>query len=270
MNPRLARRRQPLLISLRSPLSERFGDEFFRKIPHGPGVYFFGNGEGALLYVGQSGSLRDRIGSYRYVDPDRHPRRLLRLIHRVAAIEWRECATAAEAVVLEAELLLEHRPPFNRAGVWPSPVWWLHVDVADGILELRLSPEPETNSGGNEDPAEPAVPGVWKGALSSRMRRGFPALVRCLYRAMYAEASIWEMPMGLLTARAARIHRWALPAEGHLWLKEFSDFLTLPCGRFPELLESVFLEAAADRASRAAGMRTFWEEQLQEIREMVP
>lgn len=270
MNPRHSRRRQPLLLPLRSPLSDRFGDDFFRSLPAAPGVYFFRSGEGELLYIGQSGSLRDRVGSYRYVDSDRHPRRLLRLIHRVAVIEWRVCATAAEAVVLEAGLLLEHRPSFNRAGVWPAPVWWLRVEVAERILGLRISPKMETDSGAGENPAPSAVREIWNGALSRRMRRGFPALARCLYRVMHVDGGIWEMPVGLLTARAATIHQWELPPGGCTWLQEFSDFLSLPCSRFPELLESAILDAVVAAANPGAGMRAFWEEQIQEIRDMIP
>ncbi len=36
-----------------------------------------------------------------------------------------ECASAAEAVELESMLLLKHRPPFNRDGVWKGEPWWL-------------------------------------------------------------------------------------------------------------------------------------------------
>ena len=112
-----SRRRQPLLFVIASPLITRLGAEFFALLPAEPGVYFFYDEGGKLLYIGQSGCLKNRLSSYRHVDPDWHPRRTLRLIQRTAAIQWRVCACTAEAVAMEAALLLEHRPPFNRAGV---------------------------------------------------------------------------------------------------------------------------------------------------------
>jgi excinuclease UvrABC nuclease subunit len=83
-----------------------------------PRVYFFHGGDGELLYIGQSLDLRERIGSYRHVTPEKNPKRTLKLVHRIVRIEWKECSTQTEAIDLERVLLLEHRPPFNRAGVW--------------------------------------------------------------------------------------------------------------------------------------------------------
>ena len=68
-----SRRRQPLLFATASPLVARFGADFFGSLPTDPGVYFFYDEGGKLLYIGQSGCLKHRLGSYRHVDPDRHP-----------------------------------------------------------------------------------------------------------------------------------------------------------------------------------------------------
>ena len=66
-------RRQPLLFATASPLVARFGADFFGSLPTDLGVYFFYDEGGKLLYIGQSGCLKHRLGSYRHVDPDRHP-----------------------------------------------------------------------------------------------------------------------------------------------------------------------------------------------------
>jgi excinuclease UvrABC nuclease subunit len=77
----------------------RFGNDFFRSLPEGPGVYFFHGSDGRFLYIGQSSNLRSRLGSYRHVGEGKHPRRTLRLVARIARIEWRECASADEVIV---------------------------------------------------------------------------------------------------------------------------------------------------------------------------
>src|SRR5689334_7650621 len=90
-NSTASRRRQPGLFRLENPLTMRFGAEYFAKLPRGPGVYFFSDQHARLLYIGQTANLRARIGSYRHVTPERHPRRTLRLVARIHAIRWEDC-----------------------------------------------------------------------------------------------------------------------------------------------------------------------------------
>ena len=115
------RTRQPALFALPSPLAARLGATFFAALPEGPGVYRFRGMNGELLYIGQSSNLRERVGSYRYVSGSSHPCRLVRMVARAYRLDWEPCLTAAAAIALEARLLLEHTPPFNRAGVWQAP-----------------------------------------------------------------------------------------------------------------------------------------------------
>jgi len=68
-------RRQMKLFHLERPLRLRLGDEFFRSIPAQPRVYFFLGGQGELLYIGQSGDLKARVGSYRHVTPEKNAQR---------------------------------------------------------------------------------------------------------------------------------------------------------------------------------------------------
>src|SRR5215469_1323138 len=103
-----------------APLVERLGEEFFRALPSGPGVYLMcGTGEG-VLYVGKARNLRKRLSSYRVANPERFPRRMIRLLHRVTRIEWDACPTEAAARHREEELICVLMPKFNAAGkAWP-------------------------------------------------------------------------------------------------------------------------------------------------------
>lgn len=291
-----ARRRQPLLISTRSPLGERFGDDFFRTLPTRPGVYFFRDAAGTLLYIGQSGSLRHRLGSYRHVDPDRHPRRLLRLVQRVVSIDWTECESAVEAIALEARLLLEHRPPFNRAGVWPSAEWWLEVRVEDeNRLHLRMTRTPDIPENAandskaviGESPEKEMRPGFltailmegvghavpeaasqWHGPFSSRLRHTFPSLTRCLFLTMHPGSDPWTIPVGLMRNSGGLACSWILPADGAVLLKQFTAFLSQPCEIFPSIVKERL--AASPRLTAGAALREFWDSQLEEIAELIP
>lgn len=102
------------------PLVERLGKDFFRALPTGPGVYLMCSSEGGILYVGKARNLRKRLASYRSANPERLPRRIIRLLHRVTRIEWDECRTEEAAGNREELLISVLNPRFNGAGkVWP-------------------------------------------------------------------------------------------------------------------------------------------------------
>ncbi|NBV25463.1 MAG: nucleotide excision repair endonuclease [Proteobacteria bacterium] len=102
------------------PLVERFGADFFRQLPTAPGVYLLCGPREGVLYVGKARNLRRRLAAYRVANPERLPRRLIRLLHEVTRIEWDLCPSEAAALHREAELIAALNPRYNRAGTaWP-------------------------------------------------------------------------------------------------------------------------------------------------------
>ena len=102
------------------PLLEKFGEDFFRQIPARPGVYFFCGPSEGVLYVGKAKNLRKRLSCYRVANPERFPRRIVRMLHAVTRIEWDECANETTARYREEMLISVLNPKFNAAGkVWP-------------------------------------------------------------------------------------------------------------------------------------------------------
>lgn len=100
-------------------LAERFGEEFFRELPERPGVYFFCGHEAGVLYVGKAKNLRKRLSSYRVANPERFPRRMIRLLNLTVRIEFDVCVTEASACHREEAMICALSPKFNRAGkVW--------------------------------------------------------------------------------------------------------------------------------------------------------
>ncbi len=77
-----------------------------------PGVYLFRDNNGRILYVGKARSLRSRVRSYFRSDPGRVPR-TRELVRRIADVETIVVGSSAEALILEANLIKEHRPRFN-------------------------------------------------------------------------------------------------------------------------------------------------------------
>lgn len=102
-------------------LVERFGADFFCELPARPGVYFFCGPEEGVLYVGKAKNLRQRLASYRVANPERLPRRLIRLLNQTTRIEFDLCANEIHAGLRAAELICAVMPKSNRASkVWPQ------------------------------------------------------------------------------------------------------------------------------------------------------
>jgi DNA polymerase III epsilon subunit family exonuclease len=83
------------------------------RLPHRPGVYWFTDATGDVLYVGKATDLQTRVRSY--FTGDRRPKigRLLRQLH---AVHHRVCPDPLTAEVIEGRLIRAWSPPFNRQG----------------------------------------------------------------------------------------------------------------------------------------------------------
>ena len=77
-----------------------------------PGVYLFRDARGAMLYVGKAKSLRSRVRSYFRAEAG-HGVKTAELVRRIDSVETIVVGSEAEALILEANLIKEHRPRFN-------------------------------------------------------------------------------------------------------------------------------------------------------------
>jgi excinuclease ABC subunit C len=82
------------------------------KLSTKPGVYVFRDARGRVLYVGKAKALRSRVRSYfqRSGELSAKNRELVRLADELETIV---VGSEAEALILEANLIKEHRPRFN-------------------------------------------------------------------------------------------------------------------------------------------------------------
>ncbi|MGO8696101.1 MAG: nucleotide excision repair endonuclease [Limisphaerales bacterium] len=136
--------RQLLLIPDPRPLDERLGRGFFRDAPKEPGVYLMRDAAGTVLYVGKARNLQQRLRNYRIANPDRMPRRHLRLLRDVARIDFEVCSSEEAALEREAHLLRSLRPKYNRAGVWPGKSRFFLWRQMEERVEMTVADAPET------------------------------------------------------------------------------------------------------------------------------
>lgn len=81
-------------------------------LPDTPGVYLWKGADGTVLYVGKAKRLKPRVRSYFLSDHVESPKTAL-LVQQIADIETIVVPTETHALILEANLIKEHRPRFN-------------------------------------------------------------------------------------------------------------------------------------------------------------
>jgi excinuclease ABC subunit C len=79
-------------------------------IPDAPGAYLFRDTEGRVIYAGKARSLRKRLANY--WGRDLHPRTDA-MVNAAASVEWIVASGEVDALMLEYNLIQEHRPRFN-------------------------------------------------------------------------------------------------------------------------------------------------------------
>ncbi len=85
--------------------------EFLRTLTSQPGIYqMYGVGR-RLLYVGKARNLKRRVSSY--FQKQRHSPKTLAMLAQVQQVEVLVTHTETEALVLEANLIKRHHPPYN-------------------------------------------------------------------------------------------------------------------------------------------------------------
>lgn len=88
--------------------------EQIKKLPDAPGVYFFKDARGKILYIGKATSLRSRVRSYFSADiiSTRGPL-IVAMLESATKVDFIQTDSVLEALLLEAELIKKHKPKHN-------------------------------------------------------------------------------------------------------------------------------------------------------------
>ena len=81
-------------------------------LPDQPGVYLFRDEQGELLYIGKAAVLSNRVKSYFQKGTDHSPKHTV-LVSHIADLETIVTRSELEALILESNLIKQHRPRFN-------------------------------------------------------------------------------------------------------------------------------------------------------------
>ncbi len=87
-------------------------EEELNKLPDHPGVYLMHDERDAIIYIGKAVSLKNRVRQYFQSSRGKGPK-IERMISHIARFEYILTDSELEALVLENNLIKEHRPKYN-------------------------------------------------------------------------------------------------------------------------------------------------------------
>lgn len=83
-----------------------------KNLPTSPGVYIFKNAKGKIIYIGKAKNLRNRVRTY-FQSNSHGDAKTQRLMSKAASFDMMVTESEVEALILEANLIREHKPRYN-------------------------------------------------------------------------------------------------------------------------------------------------------------
>jgi excinuclease ABC subunit C len=207
------------------------------ELPAKPGIYFFKNAAGEVVYIGKARSLRDRVRSYFLANPDIKVRNILR---ETADIDFILTRSEKEAAFLENNYVQQHQPRFNLRLKDDKSFPYVKLTVAEPCPGVYFSRRVEPDGSRYFGPFSPA------GRARSSIH-----LVNKYFRVRGCEDAVFrgrkrpclEFELGLCAA----------PCVGAISAAEYRENVDNAClfleGRLPELARTLRarMELAAEQ-----------------------
>ncbi|MER3499250.1 MAG: DNA polymerase III subunit epsilon [Chitinophagaceae bacterium] len=111
--------------------------EDFEKLPHRPGVYYFHNQKGKVVYVGKARDIHNRVNSHFSNNSD--SRQKQNFLRHVYNISFQTCATELMACILESSEIKRLWPEFNYSQKrWEDVYGIFCYEDQNGYLRLAI------------------------------------------------------------------------------------------------------------------------------------
>jgi len=115
------------LRASRGPRVEPQKGHLADELPRTPGVYYFVDKDGTVLYVGKAKDLKGRVKTYFNGGDGR--RKVGRLVREVAEVRHTETGTELRALILESREIKRLLPRYNSAGRGDKATWFIEFDT---------------------------------------------------------------------------------------------------------------------------------------------
>ena len=114
-----------------------------KTFPTTPGVYLMKNEAGIVIYVGKATNLRSRAGSY-FLKGAAKEARTANWIHEIADIDFLECESEVDALLVESRLIKDIQPTHNKIQKDDKSFPYLQVTTYEDYPRVELTREPSS------------------------------------------------------------------------------------------------------------------------------
>lgn len=112
--------------------------EELKKLPDQPGVYIMHDAKDAIIYIGKAVSLRKRVHQYFQKSHDEGIKKA-QMVKQIARFEYIITDSELEALVLECNLIKEHRPKYNTMLRDDKTYPYIRVTLGDDFPRVLFS-----------------------------------------------------------------------------------------------------------------------------------
>ncbi|MCI8949053.1 MAG: excinuclease ABC subunit UvrC [Lachnospiraceae bacterium] len=221
----------------RSPLGAFDVEAELKKLPAKPGVYLMHDAKDEIIYVGKAISLKNRVRQY-FQSSRNKTAKIEQMVSKIARFEYIITDSELEALVLECNLIKEHRPRYNTMLKDDKTYPYIKVTVWEDFPRVSLSREIK------KDKSKYFGPYTSVGAVKDTLD-----LIHKLYRIRTCSRSL---PKDVGKERPClnyHIKQCSAPCQGYISREEYQkgiqkilDFLN---GNYKELMQELEEKMAA-------------------------
>ena len=238
--------------------------EELKKLPGKPGVYLMHDADDTIIYVGKAISLKNRVRQYFQTSRNKGPK-IERMVTHIARFEYIVTDSELEALVLECNLIKEHRPKYNTMLKDDKAYPYIKVTVNEDFPRILFSHQMK------KDKAKYFGPYTSAGAVKDTIE-----LLRKLYDIRSCNKSL---PKEIGKDRPClyyHIHQCKAPCQGYISKEEYgeqikkaisflngnyNDMIKELTGKMTEAAEEMRFEQAAEYRDLIDSVRRIGERQ---------
>ncbi len=222
-------------------------EEELKKLPSSPGVYLMHDASEEIIYIGKAISLKNRVRQYFQSSRKRTPK-IEQMVSHISYFEYIVTDSELEALILECNLIKEHRPKYNTMLKDDKTYPYIKVTTGEDYPRILIARQMK------KDKSKYFGPYVNGGAVKSTIE-----LLRRIYRIRTCNRSL---PKEIGNGRAClnyHIKQCDAPCMGYIskedYQKKIEQTLKFLNGNYEEvtkMLEQKMYEASADMNFEAA------------------
>ncbi len=223
-------------------------EEELKKLPEKPGVYLMHNKEDEIIYVGKAVVLKNRVRQY-FQSSRNHTEKIKKMVSQIAYFEYIVTDSELEALVLECNLIKEHRPKYNTMLKDDKSYPYIKVTVQEPYPRILFARQIK------RDKAKYFGPYTSAGAVKDTIE-----LIRKLYKLRSCNRSLPKETGNERPCLYYHIKQCDAPCQNYISVEEYRkyvnealDFLSGNHQKITEHLTKAMMEAAEKMEFERAG-----------------